>query len=413
MKSPKSVKLLAATLPLFLLGGCLQDDSSPEACAYDATAALDQGQFDKAISLLNSSSCGSAFTAEERNLNLAAAYIGRAGYDLMDLVTEIVNSEDSENALTQAFANNAKASGMNDLEKAKEYYKEILKTELENATISPTGKLSEACDYIKDDAHSDTKLKRNACFNNGLVASAKAGTSVSLLFGGQENQEDLNAWLNEEDLTNNCSSDLNQNTKVDSSDFTSCALEVANRATPPTNGVATACSDITNTDFTTNWDDTIKFSDAVDAPEYKVIKLEMTNNGASCMTDNDKTAYRLFTNTDPESMALTEGTTATSACSVAGTLPDWLDGAVIPCPVAKDDGTALTLTDSLVTAINEDSDSLISMLPEEDQDVGAIDDFKSDICTTDGVTPTGACTGDATDGWVVTEAALVEYLENN
>ena len=390
MKSPKSVKLLAATLPLFLLGGCLQDDSSPEACAYDATAALDQGQFDKAISLLNSSSCGGAFTADELNLNLAAAYIGRAGYDLMDLMTEIVNSEGGQNALTQAFANNAKASGMNDLEKAKEYYKKILKTEEQNITLTA------ACNAISNDTHSDTALQRNACFNNGLVASAKAGTSVSILFGGQESQDELDAWLGNSALT--CSTDLNQNTKGDSADFSACALTVANSGTAPTNVTpsASACGgSIANTDYTTNWDATIKFSDAADAPAYKVIKLEMVQGG-TCATES-KTAYRLFT--DAGSMALTEGTTETSACSVAGTLPDWLNGAAIPCPVAKEDGSALTLTDSLVTAINEDSETLISMLPAADQDVGAIDDLKTDLCGT------ATCT--------VTEADLTTYLQNN
>ena len=390
MKSSKSVKLLAATLPLFLLGGCLQDDSSPEACAYDATAALNQGQYDKAISLFNSSSCSSAFTAEERNLNLAAAYIGRAGYDLMDLMTEIVNSDDQSNALTQAFANNAKASGMNDLEKAKEYYKKILKTEEQNITLNA------ACTAIANDTHPDTALQRNACFNNGLVASAKAGTSVSILFGGQENQAELDAWLGNSALT--CTTDLNQNTKGDSADFSACALEVANRVSPPTDGIATACATIANTSVTTNWNDTISFSDVAGAPVYKVIKLDMTNNGVSCTTEDDKSVYRLFTDTD--SLALTEGTTASGACSISGSLPSWLPtDAVLPCPVSKEDGSALTLTDSLVNAINEDSDTLISMLPAEDQDVGALDELKTDLCGT------ATCT--------VTEADLTTYLQNN
>lgn len=88
---------LPASLAMSLLfSGCgtFGDDSSDEAKKYEVSSAIDAGEYDKAITMLEADCAG--FTYEECQLNLGAAYLGKAGMDVVSLGRELIKIDGNE-----------------------------------------------------------------------------------------------------------------------------------------------------------------------------------------------------------------------------------------------------------------------------------------------------------------------------
>lgn len=371
---------------LLLLGGCSGDKNSEEACRYDALMALNQGNYDKALNLLDKSACRSAFSEEELLLNRGAAYIGRAGYDILDLVKEIVNVDDDDGAKTdarliEAFASRASGSGMNDLDRATGAYRKML---LDETLVGDT--IRAACKEAEQRNLSD--YQKDACFNNGLLAAAKAAATFSLLFGGEEGLEELKAWLDKsDDLA--CSVDRNQDDRADQGQITSCALKVAKDPADDCGSATINGAKGAGLTFTPENGDPVSLIP---------VKVDITIDG-NCLDEvadqtgvvGDKfSRYRMLSEVDAGSGVYTVAIVDTkgfcredmTSCDSPDYAADIANNTCWPCPVINDDGELLTMTDTLVTALNEDVDSLIEMLPQDERedvekDVG---EFRAEIC---------------------------------
>ena len=396
---------LAMVVGLILLpGGCSSDTSSEEACRYDAIMALNESNYDRALSLLEKSACQSAFTEEELQLNRAAAYIGRAGYDILDLVKEIVNADDDDDTKTdarliEAFANRASGGGMNDLDRATRAYRKML---VDEAQLGDS--IIAACRDAEVRNLSDHQ--KDACFNNGLLAAAKSAATISLLFGGSEGLDELKAWL-DKDENLECKVDRNQDGKADQGQITACALKVAQDS-----------SAVCGSDIAGESGQPVNFDPENADVDLTPVRVEITIDG-ECTNDisgpgvvGDKfVRYRMLSeieDTGAYTAAIVDTDGFCDADMTPCDVPEYealiADNNCWPCPVINDDGELMTMTDTLVTALNEDVDSLISMLPEGEQDdvKKDLDEFREEICGPD-------CDEDPED-IKITEEMIIDYL---
>ncbi|ADH85622.1 hypothetical protein [Desulfurivibrio alkaliphilus] len=376
---------LAVLLGLsLLLVGCSGDKSSEEACRYDAIMALNKGNYDRALNLLDKSACRSAFSEDELLLNRAAAYIGRAGYDILDLVKEIVNADDDDDTKTdarliEAFAERASGGGMNDLDRATSAYRKML---LDEALLGDT--IRAACKESEQRNLSD--FQKDACFNNGLLAAAKAAATFSLLFGGSEGLDELKAWLAKSDDLE-CKVDRNQDGKADQGQITSCALKVAKDPSDDCGSASIAGERGAAINFTPENTDSLEL-----IPVRVEIAIDNTClaevSGQTGVVGDKFIRYRMLSEVTAGSYTAaivdTEG-----FCQADMTPCDSPDYAAAianntcwPCPVINDEGKLITITDTLVTALNEDVDSLVAMLPKDEQEEVQedLDEFRAEIC---------------------------------
>jgi len=91
MKVKRSMMLLLVVMSLFLITGCgsnmmefAADDSSDEACQYEVTQNLNDGNWDD----VTGESCATA-------MQKGAAYFGAAGYDIADIIARMNEANDS------------------------------------------------------------------------------------------------------------------------------------------------------------------------------------------------------------------------------------------------------------------------------------------------------------------------------
>ncbi len=121
---PLSIASMALVSLVFaiVLAGCGEnafdsgtDKSSPEACKYAVSKALDDGSYDQVIA----SSCAHA-------MDRAAAYVGKAGYDVNDVVESMINANNSPGDTIDVYMNDLVGTVSNDslenLYKASEAY---------------------------------------------------------------------------------------------------------------------------------------------------------------------------------------------------------------------------------------------------------------------------------------------------
>ncbi|RFA29828.1 hypothetical protein CAI21_08295 [Alkalilimnicola ehrlichii] len=388
------MKRLLLLLTPFVLAGCLADDSSPEACRYDANKALDQGRWDRAINLLQRSSCRSAYSDDERLLNLAAAHIGRAGYDIVDVLEELIDNDDGDasDRLIEAFSRmGASRSSLSDLDRAQRYHLDMW--------AGAATSMAQAC---SNPDHLGT-LHKDACLFNGLMAAAKTGNTIGLLVG----TDDLSTWLSGSTDGLSCTNDRNDNGTVDTAEITACSLQAAlagGTSGTCTNGIAWEVEGplpegLSELNFVDNVGNTV-----ATATPYR---FTVAAAGA-CAGEDDKESWRLI---DQQEVLVTSGfcarTDLNSEYAEANPQQD-----IWPCPVLNGEGNgSLTVTNTLITALNEDADTLISVLPASQREDAKenIDDLRRDICN-DGTA--SGCTQDADGKYHITPAALEHYLEN-
>ncbi len=205
----------------------LSDKSSKEACEYKVSAALDDKDYDKVIELLEEGGeCADVLDETDRNINLAAAYVGKAGFDIPSLVNDILSanetltSNDTFGNFVEVISKRARGEALTDLEIASVYYQNAVGPNIDCTNETQTANLS--------------LEEKNACFLRGLVQTAQAGVSMTLLFksfGISEEPTDIadlvEYWIEGGNNTVCDERDINNNGVPDTADFSACALDYA------------------------------------------------------------------------------------------------------------------------------------------------------------------------------------------
>ena len=147
--------MVAATL-LFI--GCGEDDNGKS--RLEIQHMLDKGEFNAVIQQLE----GRA-TSVEDNIALASAYMGKAGYSLLEVGKDMAS--DNNDTITQLVGDDKPASSINDLDKAAFYYKKVVG---ENT-----------CNEAEKNGTTLDDAQKDVCLFIGLSAVAKTATTLDLL----------------------------------------------------------------------------------------------------------------------------------------------------------------------------------------------------------------------------------------
>ncbi len=348
--------LVILTLPWLILscGGYdslgLADKNSAEAKKYRIQKALDEGNYDFVISKLSTDpTYGGAFTSEEGRLNLAAAYVGKAGFDINGIINTIIdstqgNTSDGFTTFIKALEINVGAKGSLYLSKASSEYKRIIQN----------------CSSATTDFHKD------ACFYRGIVDAALAATSVSTIV------EDVDSWFNPTDCE-----DVNGNKIGDDADISACAIEYA------VNGSCTVPS------ANVNLLSPIVFNDGTNTYTFSLIEVTITSTIATCKDNSD---YRFI---DNNAVVLTEG-----LCREDFTPCNTLDinQGCYPCPVVDPQtGNALDTTEAIVNTLESSVDLITNVIPTGTDVSNAVNQYIQEVCGAD---------------QVCTQQEIANYLQN-
>ncbi len=352
------------------LAGCNAFESnsnknSSEACKFEVSQALDQGEYDRAIELLNGT-CRDAFTPEERNMNLGAAYLGKAGYDIPSLVNDILESKDESTDPFAEFISRASQKGdagkaIKYLDKAKYYYIQALKA----AGFTD-------CNSTKINAISDPSersLIKDICLFKGISQVSQSATSFNLLLKTTNEttsiEDVVEAWSTGE-IENACQ-DVDNNDVVDAAQFASCALEYA------TKGSSSSCNSVflTNGTFGHN------------GKNFEVVKLQIQSSVPGC---DNKTDYKVLEiSNGSKILVLTDGfCNINNGTKCNGTNENT---GCFPCPIVSDsENKTYTVVDTIVETINNGTEEIsdiisnVSGTNNETDIEEAVNEFKKDLC---------------------------------
>ena len=401
-------------LIIILLASCggydslgISDNSSKEAKRYEVLRALDRGDYDYVISALEEDpTYGGAFTEEEGKLNLAAAYLGKAGYDYVEIVNELIDAEeDPSKSLIKAFARRASGKTIASLDKVLELYNEI---KPENCTTA------------------QTFYEKEACFYYGLVSSVQATTGLSLAIGGLTSDNTSNIaeaveyWLsaNETNLSANetCSIDVNQNGIPDGADISACAIEFGTKF----NGTEPSSYNCTN-NATVVYKGNVTFTK--DNKDFDFIYVEITVAAGESCSEN-KTDKILMTETNGTyTPVITDGycNETFDRCTPTNETTT----SCYPCPVIVEDedkNNVLDMNEVILDAINN-VDTLTEVIGEESEEgeqselSNQLLEIKKDICEAN---PEACLCGkdrcdnntldNATDIQITNSTVIIDYL---
>ena len=300
---------------------------------------------------------------DARELNRAAAWIGKAGFDVGDLIDVVVGIEPPLPTGRQATAILEILAGRDGDPRALAYLDRASAAYGRMVAAFPDG-LDEAC--RSRNAHLLSGNQLDACFNSGLAAFARFARAMDLLLAG-----DIDEWLSGEGLT--CANDRNQTGLPDQAEVSACALEVAAREdADPATGAGTCRQPGARNDVATGavrWQalgdaEPLRFRDG-DGPFAELHPIAVTVEPGGICT-GERTELRLLQQEPPPtSPALTAGLCGLDVredCDPADPATDcW------PCPLPRADRSgALTVDDSVVEAVNIASESLLVGLREED-----------------------------------------------
>jgi hypothetical protein len=352
--------LIAASL---FFAGCGDDSTN---CRFDVQSDLDQGNFDAAINALDGS-CKDSYTASDRYFNLASAYMGKSGYSAIDVVSMVLDTQDSNGSafasLTKSVSQKKKNDTLELLSKAKNYF--LLAAQ---PTLNAQNVTSAICNHSND----DTRIA-NSCFYVGFVQTFQATTTISYL------TKDIDQLVDSIDNSANTDTPIDMKASLD-------ALAWATGSTQLKNGSTITAKSI-----------------KIKNKAYK--QLEVLQNG--------ETFYRLANTLAPSlrgSTLVTDG-----YCDSNGEKSDCLsiensDGSIdltkanaaqcYACPV-EIDNNATTVSNLLVDSLNSGT-SVLSEVTNNDTDVrDSIDEFVQDI-TDDSNAKAGSVT--------ITVEQVINYL---
>ena len=400
----------AILLPLLgllsvLLIACDSSRPGPQACAHDVGRSLDAGQWERALEQIDSAECRRGMSHEERSLNRAAAYIGRAGYELTDLV-EVVLSEslpDEDNPdlrfIRRLGSLGVSPGALRDLDLSLLAHQTVVSKDASGGT----GLLQQACLPGNIDQLSDTE--KDACFLAGLFAPARFAKALTLMLG-----QEAPAWQDDDALT--CETDINNSGVIDGAQVTACALtaigkddsngDVCVPGSPVTGEVRwERLTDVSEVDFEFDGE---MFTSL--APVRVIIQP-----GPSCSGREPRVRYRFIVPGSDPSMAVTDGYCRRD---VRDRCPAAEPGSGCwPCPIPRADGTdLLTLSNTLLSPLNREAELMLFVLPnvESDRVAQRLESTRESLCEPAEGTPK-AC-GSREDGaTLVRQSALEAYFE--
>ena len=388
MKKKFTLGSMAVLSAIFIAGcGGINDDSTPEACQFEVSQALDKGNYDYVIQKLSSDpTCGGAYSEQEGKIQLAAAYIGKAGFDIPTLISDIIRAgaednnsnpnKDNYSLFVQALAKRVSGSTLEYLEKADNLYNEISK----NYNCGDTSTLQVAPDIIKD-----------ACFYSGLVSTAKATSSISLLIAGDEIDPEkfsdiVEKWVSGESAALTCEEDANQNNIPDTVDASACALQYSASLSDgdSTNDSIPYNCDNTGSIQINSKEDNITFTKNSKNYTFTLINININSSG-DCNNTNmyKRLIYNIALGTSNAiyTTAVTNGYCYTDFTNF-GCNPK-TDESCYPCPVITESKPASTV-DSVIETINEGSEKILAIIPNDLNKNTVKEDiieFKKDLCS--------------------------------
>ncbi len=355
----RGVKILSSIGFVLFAAGCggyddlgISSRNSPEARRYEILKALDRGDYDFVIqALAPDPTYGGAFTLEEGRFNLAAAYVGKAGFDANDVLRELVNSagttSNSFQLFIEAIASNVSAGNIPYLSRASALYDAV-------------------ADNVCEQTAPTESLKRDACFYKAIIDAATAAVTVANIVG------DVDSWLNPQ----GCGEDANGNSVGDEADASACAIEYAvAKGNDPNIAPPYSCNTSAGTvsvDSATN----LTFTDSQNnSYSFELLSISV-GGGSEC---NTQTYYRLI-DSSSGALAVTEGYCDTSFNPCSQVDPN---AGCYPCPVV-DNGNVLDLVETVVNTI-ESAQQIITNLVQGTDAEQAVNNFIQEVCGNDGV----------------------------
>ena len=346
--------------------GCGNDDT---VCRIDVQKAIDEGRYDSAISDLNGR-CANAFTSSDLNMNLAAAYMGKSGYSVSDIVDMIINSNGDGDAFT-AFLSSVdskkNANSLPLLNKAGKYFI--------NA-IARDGKRDAATLCSPESLSRNDSRVTNACLYIGFNQTLTTANTITYLTG-------------------------DVNTVIDSINNDSNTTPYDMRAS------LDALAYVVDSNYTSRSDTTITGPSAVTIAGASFADINVTYNDNGVL----RTFYRLakdVTRDANNTTLITDGYCDVdgnkSACEGIENDDGSIDTTKMAatnchaCPVVVDisTGDGLSVAQLLVDSFNGGSDTIAAVSGDPDI-TSSIEDFKKEI--------TGSADGN------VTIQNIIDYLQ--
>ncbi len=332
-----ATSIVAASL---FLTGCGEESTN---CRFDVQSDLDQGNFDNAIAQLDGA-CASAFTPSDRYFNLATAYMGKAGFGALDVVSMVLDSDSDDGdafaSLTRSIDEKKNDASLELLSQAQTYY--LL-------SIQPDANVSQLSTDICNTNTTNSRVE-NACFYIGFNQTFQAVTTITQL------TNDVDSLV---DSINDTSSN------VGTPDDMQASLDALAWAT------GTAKTNVTPSDVTIN------------GSSYAHLVVT-EDNGA-------KTFYRLAKSTTQgieNSTILTSGYCTTDGNSTACDGIENEDGSIdttmpnanscYACPIVTDDNNTQDVAQLLVDTLNGGTTTLSNVTDDEDIKE-SIDQFVQDV----------------------------------
>lgn len=392
-------------LPLFLsafLVACPTDEDSPESCAYAVAQSLDAGLYDQALEYLDRRACVAAMPPEEREINRAAAYLGKGGYDIADMLLIVLQGDsdavDADVRLLHGLTGlGARSGGLRNLSQAVQAY--------ERMVDAFTGRLDEAC--LAANIMLLSPLQKDACFLSGLLAYARMARGFDLLLRDQ-----LEAFLGLRPL--DCGNDRNFSGAVDEGEITACALRARTRLDEGGGICRAAASRMGQPTGAVRWERVSGvpqlgfFERGTLFANLVPVRVTVEAGGTCPEGVEDLRLLQPLPGGSPQ-LVVSDGlceTETTTACNVLDS-----DAGCWPCPIPRAGfAGAVSVTETLLGPINVEAERWLAALPAEDSDkvAGELEELRDRFCQP---AEGGSAECEEIEGdLVLTLPALREYL---
>lgn len=167
-------KTIGVLLVIFALVFTACDDKdSKEAREYEVQKALDKGDYEKVLSM--TSNCGSD---EKCMMNRAAAYAGRAGFTVADIIVSL--DKDSDDEFYKSLKGTSTAN--EDLNRSKTTYESV---------ITRGGDRDKVCEKGTNEYKKASYYQQASCFPHGMVVMARS----AVLMNGLLDKYDINGTI--------------------------------------------------------------------------------------------------------------------------------------------------------------------------------------------------------------------------
>jgi hypothetical protein len=373
-------------------GGTIGDKDTDEAKKYEVAMALDSGDYDKAIEMLEADCAG--YDYEECKLNLGAAYLGKAGMDIISLGTKLTiidgnNTTDVTETVLEQWKDTQTMTVLFDIilddavSRGAQVYKQLL----------PQG--GDECNG--NDYDSLTTNQKNACIAVNPILlqeilgdeDTKTDVAVDIETISQFKDvlgavipgittTDIVSVLDNSEVGD--SDDVNNNDDVDSMEATDCAVKVFNAEQGPFADDYN-CIPTENT-VSARYKGTVPFThDVYSGVDIYEVDVNVSNQLG--LGGDDSNFTRLVTLASGSTTTYTSVTT-NGYCGLDG-VTTCAAGSTncYPCPVVKN-GELQTLSGTVLNVLNnEDLLTSIAIMSDSDDDKTSdqkIQEFKDTIC---------------------------------